>query len=167
VNERLRVPAAAPTLRVGVSVVVGDRPKEQMVEPHARRIVAMVADNEALRDWSVRDFPCHAMGKFVGLANSEDSVSRRVPGTSPNPTPVPLGGLTGEPIGDRLRAGFTAATQRAELTTTRLIWRAGVWHERRGTTDASSDNAATSRRHFPPLSIVDGDFTTAVTAVKR
>jgi hypothetical protein len=77
------------SLRARVGQVLGLRAEEQVVEPHARWVVAAVTDDQPSRNLAVRELPRRAMrGHWRAVVPREYAVPARVPLSLPLPTPV-------------------------------------------------------------------------------
>lgn len=86
-----------------VGAVIGVGPQKQMVWPHARRVVAAVANHHACRDRAVSELPTEAVGVDLDLlarfgSKAESSVAARQPTTNPQPAVRAAVDLLPEPI---------------------------------------------------------------------
>ncbi len=84
------------SLACHVGEIVGLCPEEQMIRPHARRVVAMVEHAEPIRDQAVGKFPRHPMSEdhpVRSLTESETSIA------------IPIAGAVPFPASDRLHSG--------------------------------------------------------------
>jgi hypothetical protein len=80
------------TLGDAIGSVVGIGSKEQVVGIYARRIVAPMANEQAIGDGSEVQFPRDSVGGECFPANAKVSISPLMMGTRrPNPTPVGFG----------------------------------------------------------------------------
>jgi hypothetical protein len=102
---RLRDAAFRPSIMHVVSL----RAEEQMVWIHAPWHVATMADTQALRDWSVRQFPSDTIG--IDDARAVEHLPTAVRGCGSSPQPAGFGFLDvfPEPFGERSRSVFRSA----------------------------------------------------------
>lgn len=80
------VPACSASLQPHVFAVLGRVTEEQVGQPHAPRVVAMVADERAFFDWSVGQHPRYSMGLDVLSVDAKPSIAlsgSHVPACSP------------------------------------------------------------------------------------
>lgn len=77
-----------PSLGDFVGVIVGVGPQEQMVRSHAGRIIAVVQDREAVRDWAIGSYPSVAMGVLVSSSCSATTLPVAVRKAIPSPLPA-------------------------------------------------------------------------------
>lgn len=96
-DRPLYVGPALPPLGVHVADVVELRPKEQVLKPHAPRVVAAVADENVGRECPVNHLPGEPMGvdgssRSTRRTSLELAVAERLPSPS-GPLPATIAGV--------------------------------------------------------------------------
>lgn len=75
-----------PTFRDAVAVVIQHGSEEQMRGIYAEADITVMADEQAVRDRPIRQFPCNAVGKQYLFEAGQLPISIRGSATSPYPT---------------------------------------------------------------------------------
>jgi hypothetical protein len=87
--EYLPRPISRSTLGRSVVVIIGLGSKKQMGGIAARRVIAVVADEQPVRDGAVVDFPRNAMGeKWSSVVSTRCNLAVAVGGETSRPTPA-------------------------------------------------------------------------------
>src|SRR4051812_40866785 len=85
-TARVSYPGRDAILADGISQVIKLRADKEMRWVHAKSNVAMVADQQARGDWSVMEFPRHAMRQNQSAIYVDCSVAPPRGGSCPQPT---------------------------------------------------------------------------------
>jgi len=103
-----RSPDRMPAFSRAVGCVVRVRTKKQVVQSHARGVVARMADQQTLGDRTVGHFPSNAVCTHMLTVREQLSIASRAD-VAINPTTVAFGDVPPEPLLDSSHAHFVGA----------------------------------------------------------